>query len=171
MSSIRSVAAEEQPEAKRRRVDEITRGEEDDSTKRSKLQDDQKDKEKVSAVTQQHSKKVYVGNLHHRVAKVHLEKLLQPYGTVVDIHVCYHKNGQPRGFAFCEFANKTQAAAAIQALHGRSLLAKSLVVSSAKQREDGTNQNQATSAGVGSMNSKQVNDKIEKLKKALNVNR
>jgi cold-inducible RNA-binding protein len=117
------------------------------------------------------SSKVYVGNLHVRVQQVHLEKLLQPYGTVVNIHVCYNKEtGRPRGYAFCQFANAKQAEAAMAALHGRKLLGKSLVVQSAKP--EGSTTTTTTTTTVSGKTSKgsdsqKLADKIEKLKQAL----
>jgi len=124
----------------------------------------------TTSTTTSSSNKIYVGNIHARVQQVHLEKLLQPYGTVVHVHVCYHKDsGHPRGYAFCQFANARQATAAIAALHGRKLLGKLLVVQSAKQ--EGTTTSTSASA-KGSTTSKQTDHqkltaKIEKLKQAL----
>ena len=161
-------ATTNEPDAKRRRVDKTIPIEDDetDTPKASRLvvpvvcPEEETKPKKLSTG----SKRIYVGNLHPRVVKVHLEKLLQSYGTVVDIRLCYHPNGHPRGFAFCEFSAPQEADAAIEALHGRSLLSKLLVVQGAHPREAVHSQTQSSG---GEMNKQQIHDKIEKLKKAL----
>jgi RNA recognition motif-containing protein len=159
-------AATDEPDAKRRRVDKNHRivDDETDTPKASPLVVPVACPEEETKPKKLGSKRIYVGNLHPRVAKVHLEKLLQSYGTVVDIRLCYHTNGHPRGFAFCEFSAPQEADAAIQALHGRSLLSKLLVVQGAHPREAAHSQTQSSG---GEMNKQQIHDKIERLKKAL----
>lgn len=165
----------QEPSPKRRRVTPAD-GTTEDSTKPSKPKQDSsaltESKETIAPfssttrTTSSGSSKVYVGNLHLRVQQVHLEKLLQPYGTVVNIHVCYAKEtGRPKGYAFCQFANARQASAAMAALHGRKLLGKSLVVQSAKP-EGAATKTPASGKKTGS-DSQKLADKIEKLKKAL----
>lgn len=166
---LSATTATNDPDAKRRRVEtsihsnDDGEGDETDTKNVSKevVVRPQEDETKPKPV----SKRIYVGNLHPRVAKVHLEKLLQSYGTVVDIRLCYHPNGHPRGFAFCEFSTPQEAEVAIQALHGRSLLSKLLVVQGAHPREASVHP-QTPSSGR-EMNKQQIHDKIEKLKKAL----
>lgn len=113
------------------------------------------------------SNKVYVGNLHLRVQQVHLEKLMQPYGTIVNIHMCYHmETGRPKGYAFCQFATAGQAAAAMAALHGRKLLGKSLVVQGANTESKASSTTTSSSKSKSS-DSKKLADKIAKLRQAL----
>jgi RNA recognition motif-containing protein len=161
-----TMAETTQPASKRRRVNEPT------SSQAHKPSPPLEKQETASANTtaittlsttsSTSSNKVYVGNLHVRVQQVHLEKLFSPYGTVMNIHVCFHKEtGRPKGYAFCQFANARQADAAMKALHGRKLLGKSLVVQSAKQ--EGT----TTASTAKGSDSKKLVDKIEKLKQAL----
>lgn len=150
------------------------------------------------------SRRLFIGNLHPRVSKAHLEKLLQPYWStssssskIMDIRLCFHPNGQPRGFAFCEFPTPHDAQAAIQALHGRTLLSRRLIVQEASNSHGSSssattknNTMNATSngnkyhnaAGRGGtrdsavtsgtalrreMKREEINDKIAKLKRAL----
>ena len=60
---------------------------------------------------------LFVGNLHPKIARIHLEKLLDKFGTIERIHIVTAK-----GFAFCEFSRSSQAQAAMRQLHGRILL-------------------------------------------------
>lgn len=113
------------------------------------------------------TKKLFVANLHHRVAKVHLEKLLQPYGTIIDLQLAVNKStGQPRGYAFCEYATLKEATAAISALHGRTLLGRNLVVQCSKPKNAARIHDAST--GPSTVDRGKLDAKIRKLRKALN---
>jgi RNA recognition motif-containing protein len=111
----------------------------------------------------------------------------------MDIRLCFHPNGQPRGFAFCEFPTSHDAQAAIHALHGRTLLSRTLIVQEASPAGNNTKNNMTTTshnqyynhAGRGGtrdsagasvttprreMKREEINDKIAKLKRALQEN-
>jgi RNA recognition motif-containing protein len=110
---------------------------------------------------------VYVGGLHSRIAQVHLEKLMKPYGTTKRLHLCT-KNG--RNFAFCEYELVEEAKAAVHALHGRRLLGNTLAVRPAHQESKmGLLRNNGNSSKP--IDSKQeqraVDSKIEALKRKL----
>jgi RNA recognition motif-containing protein len=82
---------------------------------------------------------IYIGGLHPRVAQVHLEKLLQPYGTIRRLQLCVPKHqtassSSNHHYAFCEYASIEQAQVAMNTLHGRTLLGKTLTVQPAKER-------------------------------------
>jgi RNA recognition motif-containing protein len=72
------------------------------------------------------SNTVFIGNLHPRVAEVHLEKLMQRFGAIRNIKVCF-LTGKPRGFAFCEYEDKSSAKQA-ESLDGRTLFGNKLTV-------------------------------------------
>jgi RNA recognition motif-containing protein len=160
-------------------------------------------KQQPSSASLSSSRRIFIGNLHPRVSKAHLEKLLQPYWssssssssttTIMDIRLCFHPNGQPRGFAFCEFPTSHDAQAAIHALHGRTLLSRTLIVQEASPAGNNTKNNMTTTshnqyynhAGRGGtrdsagasvttprreMKREEINDKIAKLKRALQEN-
>ena len=66
---------------------------------------------------------VYIGGLHPRIVEAHLEKMCQPYGPIQRLHLCNRK-----GYAFCQYATPEQAEAAMQALDGKGLLGRRLMV-------------------------------------------
>ena len=83
--------------------------------------------------------RVFIGNLHPRVSKAHLEKLFLLPCVVgklsstnpircTNIQLCFHANGKPRGFAFCDFETQHDAVTVISALQGRTLLSRPLIV-------------------------------------------
>lgn len=73
---------------------------------------------------------VFIGGLHPRILQAHLEKMCQPYGTIERLHFCDKK-----GYAFCEYTNSEQAEAAMQALDGRGLLGRRLMVRPAHDQQ------------------------------------
>lgn len=66
---------------------------------------------------------VFIGGLHPRIVEAHLEKMCLPYGSIQRLHLCNRK-----GYAFCQYATPEQAEAAMQALDGRGLLGRRLMV-------------------------------------------
>lgn len=112
---------------------------------------------------------VYIGGLHPRVQRPHLEKLLSKFGTMERLHIL-----ETKGVAFCTFSTKPQAQAAISSLHEKTLLGKALRVQFAKQqasireqqatrwtrpkRANNNNNNKATS----------LDDRIRALKRKFN---
>ncbi|KAI8079019.1 uncharacterized protein B0P05DRAFT_542073 [Gilbertella persicaria] len=79
------------------------------------------------------TKRLYIGNLDETVNEYAIMKLFQPFGKITFIEVMVHwtgiKKGQPRGYCFLEFETKQQASNAINAMHGKVMRGKSLVVS------------------------------------------
>ena len=89
---------------------------------------------------------VYIGNLPNQYAtEAVIEKLLQPHGRVERVSL-HQKNNRP--FAFGQFSNIAQARKAMQALHGRKLAGRPLVVRPA-------NSHSRTPAGLASCASQQ----------------
>ncbi|CAO3645852.1 unnamed protein product [Mucor hiemalis] len=78
-------------------------------------------------------KRLYIGNLDETIDEYAIVKLFEPFGKITSIEVMVHwvgpKKGLPRGFCFLEFEKKEQSLKAINALHGKVLRGKSLVVS------------------------------------------
>ncbi|CAB9512729.1 nuclear pore complex protein [Seminavis robusta] len=66
---------------------------------------------------------IFVGGLHPRIVEAHLEKMCSPYGTIQRLHLCDRK-----GYAFCQYSSPHEAEAAMQALDGRGLLGRRLMV-------------------------------------------
>jgi RNA recognition motif-containing protein len=68
---------------------------------------------------------LYIGNLHPKVAKIHLEKLMEKFGTIERLHT---KVTSTSSFAFCEMKTIEEAQKAMASLDGITLLGKRLVV-------------------------------------------
>ncbi|KAI9475421.1 MAG: hypothetical protein EXX96DRAFT_573250 [Benjaminiella poitrasii] len=85
-------------------------------------------------------KKLYIGNLDDSVNEYMIMQLFKPFGKITYIEVVVHwtgvKKGLPRGYAFLEFETKEQALNAKNALHGKLLKGKPLVVSFAYTSEE-----------------------------------
>jgi RNA recognition motif-containing protein len=81
--------------------------------------------------------RLFVGNLSYATTEADLRAY---FGTVAPpSHVVLpvdRETGRPRGFAFVEFLERTQAEQAIQKFHGQVFNGRSLSVSEARARED-----------------------------------
>lgn len=117
------------------------RPEDDAGDERKSKDDSQQDETKTTTERQQAngrcaattsvratSPTVYIGNLHPRVAQVHLEKLMKRFGTIERLELCFDRMGRPRGYAFCEYQTKESAQTAMDTLHNRRLSGRNLVV-------------------------------------------
>jgi RNA recognition motif-containing protein len=82
--------------------------------------------------------KLFVGNLSFQTTEQDLLSLFFEYGTVDTVSVVTDRDtGQPRGFAFIEMPNRTEAEAAIKALDGRELGGRNMNVSEARPKPEG----------------------------------
>ncbi|MDX1957472.1 MAG: RNA-binding protein [Leptospiraceae bacterium] len=80
---------------------------------------------------------IYVGNLAHAVSEQELGEAFGKFGEVVSIKIITDKfTGLRRGFAFVEMANKEDGEKSIEALNGKALKNRELIVNEAKPRED-----------------------------------
>jgi cold-inducible RNA-binding protein len=80
--------------------------------------------------------RVYVGNLPFEMDSSQLRALFEEGGReVVDVKIITDRaTGQPRGFAFVEVGNQSDARAAIAALNGREVGGRVLTVSEAREQ-------------------------------------
>ena len=86
-----------------------------------------------------HTKTLFVGNLHKSLTDVHLQKLFQPYGTILRVTLIMNTENmmkQPKGYAFVEYESISSARQAIQQLNGRLLLKRTLAVKPAHQKQN-----------------------------------
>jgi len=84
--------------------------------------------------------RIYVGNLSYTVEDEELKELFTQYGAVESAYVPTDRaTGRPRGFAFLEMPDRTQAQSAIQALNGKDLKGRPIVVNEARPREETNN--------------------------------
>lgn len=81
-------------------------------------------------------KKIFVGNLNFSTTAEQLREALSEVGRVVDVHLpSDRQTGRPRGFAFVEFADASEAAAAIERFDGFELAGRPLRVNPAQARK------------------------------------
>ena len=82
--------------------------------------------------------KLFVGNLSFRTTQEDLLDTFSPYGAVESVNIINDREtGQPRGLAFVEMANSSEAEAAINALNGTELMGRAINVNEARPRPEG----------------------------------
>jgi len=81
--------------------------------------------------------KLFVGNLSYETTEDELAAEFGTFGRVESVILPADKfSGRPRGFAFVEMPNRAEAEAAIEALNGRQLRERTLVVNESRPRQD-----------------------------------
>jgi len=81
--------------------------------------------------------KLFVGKLSYDTTNDSLQAAFAQYGTVVSAQVIMDREtNRSKGFGFVEMADQAAAQAAINALDGKELEGRTIVVSVAKPRED-----------------------------------
>lgn len=81
--------------------------------------------------------KIYVGNLSYDVTEDEITTEFGAYGTVESVAIPADRiSGRPRGFAFVEMAEKSEAEAAIAGLNGKTLKDRTIVVNESRPRPD-----------------------------------
>lgn len=79
---------------------------------------------------------IFVGNLSYQTTEAELEAAFGAFGAVERVSVVRDRDtGQPRGFAFVEMTNSSEAANAINGMNGRELNGRALNVNEARPRE------------------------------------
>jgi RNA recognition motif-containing protein len=82
-------------------------------------------------------KSVYVGNLPESTTQDDLRKAFEAHGQVENVAVMIDRDtGRPRGFAFVEMTNDSEADKAIAALNGTELGGRTLTVNEARPKSD-----------------------------------
>ncbi len=77
--------------------------------------------------------KIYVGSLSYDVTEDDLRQEFAPYGKVDSVSVIMDKySGRPKGFAFVEMPVVSEGQAAINALNGKMLKNRAIVVNAAR---------------------------------------
>ena len=80
--------------------------------------------------------RIFVGNVAFSTSEFDLEELFGRYGQVSRAMIATNRaSGRPRGFAFVEMPDTSEALAAIEALHGSSFGGRPLTVNEARPRE------------------------------------
>jgi len=82
-------------------------------------------------------KSIFVGNLNFNTSEEALRQLFAAFGPINRITIMTDRDtGQPRGFAFVEMANATDADKAIAALNGTLLDQRALNVNEARPKKE-----------------------------------
>ncbi len=83
------------------------------------------------------STRLYIGNLSYNTTENQLQDLFTQHGPVTDVDLIMDKfSGRPRGFGFITMETREGAEAAIQALNGKNVDGRDLMVNEARPRED-----------------------------------
>ncbi len=82
-------------------------------------------------------KNIYVGNLNFQTDEEALRQAFSQFGQVDNVNIVRDRDtGQPRGFAFVEMANDSEAETAMQQLNGSALDGRNLTVNEARPKTD-----------------------------------
>jgi RNA recognition motif-containing protein len=82
-------------------------------------------------------KNIYVGNLSFQTDEETLRQTFSQFGQVDNVNIVRDRDsGQPRGFAFVEMANDSEAETAMQQLNGSALDGRNLTVNEARPKTD-----------------------------------
>ncbi len=76
---------------------------------------------------------IYIGNLSFNATEEELEKLFSERGKVSSVDIIKDKfTGKSRGFAFVEMPDQIEAESAIQALNGKKVKDRNIMVNQAR---------------------------------------
>jgi RNA recognition motif-containing protein len=82
--------------------------------------------------------KIFVGNLSFQTTQDELHAAFAQYGNVESVTIMTDRQtGQPRGFAFVEMTNSSEAETAMSQLNGAELNGRALNVNEARPRPTG----------------------------------
>jgi len=83
-------------------------------------------------------KNIFVGNLDFAATDSELRSLFEKYGTVDRVNMVTDRDtGRPRGFAFVEMPDSSQADQAISGLNGKEMNGRALNVNEARPKTAG----------------------------------
>lgn len=80
---------------------------------------------------------IYVGNLPYSMTEDALRDVFEQYGSVSSVKVITDKiSGRSKGFAFVDMPEDAPASEAIEALNGKEMDGRTIVVSRARPKEE-----------------------------------
>jgi RNA recognition motif-containing protein len=80
---------------------------------------------------------IYVGNLSHGATETDLQGAFEQYGAVASVTIIKDREtGRPRGFAFVEMSDNTEAANAIKELNLKEINGRAVTVNEARPKTD-----------------------------------
>jgi len=81
--------------------------------------------------------RIYVGNLPYDLSEEELKQEFMAYGEVKSVTIPSDKfSGRPKGFGFVEMDSKSEAEAAIEAINGKIVKDRTIVVNEARPRTE-----------------------------------
>jgi len=81
--------------------------------------------------------RIYIGNLSYDATEDELSAEFGTYGKVESVTIPADKfSGRPKGFAFVEMPEKSEAEAAIEGLNGKMFKDRTIVVNESRPRTD-----------------------------------
>jgi len=79
--------------------------------------------------------KLFIKNIESSINEAQLEGIFSKFGEVIDTKIVYDRiTWESKGFAFLEMENDDEARKAIEALNGKELKGKALIVQEAEER-------------------------------------
>lgn len=80
---------------------------------------------------------IYVGNLSHAATEEDLREAFEQFGAVSGVNIIKDREtGRPRGFAFVEMPDGTEAANAIKEMNLKEIKGRSVTVNEARPKTD-----------------------------------
>ncbi|MDP8306372.1 MAG: RNA-binding protein [Candidatus Chlorobium antarcticum] len=80
---------------------------------------------------------IYVGNLPYTASEDDLRDAFSEFGQVESANIIMDKfSGRSKGFGFVEMSDDDAAREAIEAMHNKDLMGRSIMVNEAKPREE-----------------------------------
>ena len=84
--------------------------------------------------------KIYVGNMSFDTTEDQLRQAFEGFGEVTSVNIVTDRvSGEPRGFAFVEMTQKSEAISAIAGMNEKELNGRALNVNEARPRPDSGN--------------------------------
>ncbi|MBK7097433.1 MAG: RNA-binding protein [Sphingobacteriales bacterium] len=93
---------------------------------------------------------IYVGNLSWNLSDQELENLFSEFGEISSAKIVLDKfSNRSKGFGFVEMANDDEAKVAIEALNGKEIDGRNIVVNESRPKEAGSGGYKKKSFGSG----------------------
>lgn len=94
--------------------------------------------------------KIYVGNMSYDIKEDDLRQVFSEFGQVESVAIINDKmTNRPKGFGFVEMASSEAAQAAINALNGKELKGRAIIVNEAKPQQKSSNRSGGYGGGRG----------------------
>jgi len=83
------------------------------------------------------AKQIFIGGLAYSLTDQDVEKLFNEFGAITSVRIIKDRDsGQSKGFGFVEMSDDNEAQKAINALNGKEVSGRSIVVNIARPKEN-----------------------------------